>query len=205
MEGPISQFRSYVSQYKLPIIIGLAGLAFLFYGLITTMKPFEASEQIQFVSSDHDTISDTPLPSAKKDMIVIDIAGAVNEPGVYKMPGDARIKDALEAAKGMNEQADSEAVAKRINLAAKLIDGMKVYIPFLGEEQVQSAAGEIGDELININAASQKDLESLVGVGEVTAQKIIDNRPYERIEDLETKDIVSPAVFNKIKDGISIY
>lgn len=74
---------------------------------------------------------------------------------------------------------------------------MKVYIPFHGQTLGVSSQ-QAQNRLININPASLTDLDSLPGVGQVTAQKIIDERPYQDLSDLYTKKIVSKSTFDKI-------
>ena len=89
-----------------------------------------------------------------------------------------------------------------------MTDGLKIYIPRDGEEvqqvQAQAENNTSGTDLININSASGTELESLAGVGVVTAQKIIDGRPYGSVEELLDKKIVGNATFEKIKTSISI-
>ena len=71
--------------------------------------------------------------------------------------------------------------------------------------QSVSVAGASTQAQVNINTASQSDLESLPGIGPVTASKIISDRPYQIVEDLVNKKAVSKAVFEKIKDQIVVY
>ncbi|MEK9176222.1 MAG: helix-hairpin-helix domain-containing protein, partial [Patescibacteria group bacterium] len=106
---------------------------------------------------------------------------------------------------GMSEDADRDYVQKNINLAQKASDGLKIYVPRLGE-QVLSASNSTSDSpgpVLNINSATFSDLDSLPGVGQVTADKIIQGRPYSDINELVERKIVGQAVFEKIKDKIS--
>jgi competence protein ComEA len=114
--------------------------------------------------------------------ISIDIEDAVVNPGAYKLSQDFRIQDVFVAAGGLSAQADRKYIAKNINLAIKLTDGTKIYIPNLGEAVIQtsvpdgSTQGVTTDVLININTASEPELDSLPGIGPVTVQKIISGR-----------------------------
>ncbi len=141
----------------------------------------------------------------------IDISGAVENPGVYTLSAESRIQDALVAAGGLSLAADRDWVAKYLNLAQKAIDGTKIYIPNKTEAKVTVSQGSTlgvataGNELININTASSFELDSLPGVGEVTVQKIISGRPYQKTDELLTKKIVNKSTFEKIKDKISTY
>ncbi|PIR78793.1 MAG: competence protein ComEA, partial [Candidatus Levybacteria bacterium CG10_big_fil_rev_8_21_14_0_10_36_30] len=134
------------------------------------------------------------------------------KPGVFRLPPDARVQDALIAAGGISAQADRNFIEKSLNLAQKLTDGAKIYIPRQGEvatstklttglsvDTSQSVRGQI-----NINSATLVQLDTLPGVGQVIGQKIIDNRPYSDISQLVSKKIVSQKTFDKLKDSIGI-
>jgi competence protein ComEA len=142
--------------------------------------------------------------------ILVDVEGAVVKPGVYKLPVESRIQDGLIAAGGLSAKADREYVAKTLNLAIKLTDGTKIFIPTLGEptgSEPVLGATTVGatNALINVNTASESQLDSLPGIGPVTAQKIISGRPYGSLDELLSKKIVSAKVYAQIKDKIAIY
>ena len=134
------------------------------------------------------------------------------KPGVYSLNQDARIQNVLVSALGFAENADRSWVEKNLNLAGKLSDGGKIYIPRIGESQAAAAAVQgvstsnlVGvSALININSASLSELDSLPGVGPVTAQKIVNNRPYATVDELLSKKSVSSKVFSQVKDRVSI-
>ncbi len=136
--------------------------------------------------------------------IAVDVSGGVINPGLYQFSEGSRVQDGLAAAGGLSESADREWVEKNLNLALKLKDSQKIYIPKQGEESYADQ-GITQEGLININTASSGDLDVLPGIGPVTAQKVIDNRPYGSIDELLIKKAVSKATFEKIKDKISAY
>jgi competence protein ComEA len=192
-------------QYYLPIVLGIGGIVLLLYGLIQSVVP-QNKDEIIFESAQEATASESAT------IITVDVSGAVGKPGVYELSSDARVQDALIAAGGMSSEADREFVGKSMNLASKLVDGGKVYIPFEGDTSAstgqggtQTVLGSVQSGLININSASTSELDTLPGIGSVTASKIIANRPYEKIEDLLSKKAVGNATFEKIKDKISVY
>ena len=145
--------------------------------------------------------------------IVVEIAGEVEKPGVYKLSNGARIDDLLIAAGGISANADRDWMDKYLNRAARLIDGQKVYIPSknslpdrqAGKTPNISLQGTSVAGLININTASQKQLESLVGIGPVYASNIIEHRPYSSVEELLSKRALKKAIYEKIKDKVTIY
>lgn len=194
------RIKPILKQNWLPLTLALVGLVFFIYGLISLFGASK-SEEISFTREDS--------ASQNAAQIVIDIEGAVIKPGVYKLPQGSIIQDILVASGGLSLDADRDFVAKNINLAGKLTDGAKIYIPKLDETtnesttQVLGVGGGGGE--ININTASAESLDTLIGIGPVTASKIIDNRPYLTINDLLDKKVVSAKVFSQIKDKITAY
>ena len=129
--------------------------------------------------------------------IMVDVSGAVVKPGLYKLENNARINDALVMAGGLSEDVDQDWFSKNLNLAKKLVDGQKLYIPFKGETSLT--------DKININSASVSQLDTLWGVGEATANKIIEGRQYGSVEELLTKKVVNSNVYERLKDKVSVY
>lgn len=142
--------------------------------------------------------------------VVVDMAGAVMQPGLYRLKSGARLGEGLALAGGLAAEADRVWVEKNINLAQKITDGIKIYIPWQGEAE-EAAGGVAGvesvalSEEVNINTASESELDRLWGIGEKRAQDIIDGRPYSKIEELIEKKIIPVNVYEKIKDEITIY
>lgn len=196
-----SALDEFLSKYKLPLAMGVVGVVLLIGGLLSSgilSKTFVKSTQNPKVS----TIQNNSIYK-------VDVSGEVLNPGVYQLPVGSRIEEAIKAAGGIKTSADPDFVAKNLNLAQKVSDGMKIYVPKLAEANQagnQAVAGSSTSEvLININTAPLSDLDKLPGVGEVTAQKIIDSRPFGSLEELLIKKAVSKATYEKIKDLVSTY
>ena len=197
----LAKYLPLFSMYRFPLIVGFVGLIFLGYGLIVLLETDSSSENIVFESETQDASSQKEQPE-----IVVDIQGAVINPGVYKLPLDSRVQDGLVASGGLQQRADRTFVSKNLNLAAKLADGTKLYIPFEEEQNREvSISQTITSVRININTASLSQIESLPKIGSVTAQKIVDNRPYASIDELLSKKVVGVSVFGQIKEKISPY
>lgn len=206
-----------IKENKLVFGVGFAGCIALLWGIISLFSS-PKQEPLQFASSGGAGISQVAgiksEPTAAKK-VYIDVSGAVNKPGVYTLDSESRVTDALLAAGGMSDKADRLRVSQTINLAAKVNDGAKLYIPSLGEAQVTSqgvvkssfdTSSDVSTAAtININQASETELDTLPGIGQVTAEKIIANRPYQTIAELTQKKVVGTSVFEKIKDKISVY
>jgi len=180
--------------YKIPILLGGVSVLAIIVSIVLLVQSTQTTTPIQFSS-------DTSEASGAAT-ITVDVEGAVTSPGVYTLSGGARVEDALAAAGGLESDADEELFAKTMNRAMKLVDGGKIYIPSLSS----SGVGTLGSvsNLVSVNTASQSELESLPGIGPVTAKKIIDNRPYQTLEELVAKKAVGTALFEKIKDQLSL-
>jgi len=187
---------SFLKQNLLFVILFLAGFVFLFYGLMSFLGASNNQDQVEISTQE----------SKPESKISVDVEGAVFKPGVYEILSSGRTQDALIAAGGLNDLADRDWVAKNLNLAARLTDGAKLYIPKVGEQisMRNSTVASNVDSFININTADTASLDTLPGVGKVTAEKIINGRPYATTEDLVAKKILGAAAFEKIKDKISV-
>lgn len=210
----------FIKDHFIALLIGVSGLVFLAYGFVSLYYVPHVEEEIAFASKDVRPSTSLRQESKKesaKKTIMVDVAGAVVQPGVYPLPSDSRVQDAILKAGGMTPSADRQRIAQSLNLAAPLTDGAKIYIPVFGEQMAAPGATTGNDStgssstlgtstsLINLNNASQSELESLPGVGEVTAGKIIENRPYGSVEELLEKKVVGDATFEKIRELVSVY
>lgn len=146
--------------------------------------------------------SSEKMEASTAGSLTVDVEGAVARPGVYTLPQGSRVEDAITAAGGLGSSADEVLYAKTINRAAKIVDGAKLYIPAKGDNS-PGTQGAVST-LVNVNAANQSELESLPGVGPVTAQKIIDNRPYQTLDDLVTKKAIGASLYDKLKNSLSL-
>lgn len=193
-----------IEKYKLPIVLSLLGIVLIIGGIFASGLNKSASWRTK----------EYPKESLVQNIktLSVDISGAVVKPGVYQLKDGSRIEEAVSAAGGFSETANKEYISKYLNLAQKLSDGSKVYIPTEGESVPQgfagagAAAGIAGvQSKVNINTASQSEIEALPGIGPVTAAKIVSLRPYQTLEDLLNKKAVSRSVFEKIKDVLTLY
>lgn len=145
----------------------------------------------------------SPAPTVTPPaVVVVDVAGAVARPGVVTLPAGARVIDALVAAGGPIAGADPSS----LNRAAFLRDGTRIYVPRAGEVPPASSVGSDAEEKVNVNSASERDLESLPGVGPATAQRIVrsrEERPFAQVEELQTRGLVSARVFSDIRDLVT--
>ena len=135
----------------------------------------------------------------------------VESPGVYELPGDARANDAVLAAGGLAQDADTAS----LNLAAPLTDGEKIHVPTVGESVGQGAGpsaepsgGNDVDGPININTADVEELDELPGVGEATARAIVEEReangPFSSPEDIMRVSGIGEKKFARLEAMICV-
>ena len=148
-------------------------------------------------------VDDTPAPTRTPEPpLIVDVAGAVAHPGVYRLAAGSRVADALTAAGGATGEADLLA----LNKAAPIRDGQRIYVPRPGETVPAGSAGSDAQLKIDVNHATAAELEGLPGIGPTTAARIVRSRgghPFTRIEELQTRGLVTARVFADIKDMVT--
>lgn len=167
----------------------------------------EETEKVQ-----EDELEEEKAPASK---IWVDVSGAVKEPGVYALEENARVFQAVEAAGGFTEEADSQ----WLNQAAEVSDGEKIQVYTKEETTALREQGisqipeseenqESGNGKININQASLEELQEIPGIGEVRAQAILDFREesggFQSIEDIQQVSGIKGKTFEKIEAYITV-
>jgi competence protein ComEA len=167
------------------------------------------------------TIGGSIEPSPASAMLVVDVGGAVAKPGVYHLAPGSRISDAIVAAGGFGPRVDAARTSATLNLAAPLEDGEQIQVPSRDDPDAASGpptgAGGLGGSgggssgvatgLVDLNRASQAELEALPGIGPVTAGKIIASRegtPFGAVQDLRDRKLVGQKTFDGLKDLVTV-
>jgi competence protein ComEA len=168
-----------------------------------TIETEDAANEVEY--SEEDKREDAvPL-----QVLFVDIGGAVENPGVYEVAKDTRLFEVIEMAGGLTEDADAD----RVNRASFVEDGQKIIIPEKGSDiagdpaSASAAPGDSGSGLININTATADELKTLSGIGDVTAEKIIEYRSsksFKSKEDIMSVDGIGSKTYEKIKDRITV-
>lgn len=213
--------EEFLDRNKIPLASFLVGLILVGFGLFMYKQGLLGStEKIEILDSKEEAIN-----SIASKEIVVEITGAVENPGIYKLKEGDRVEDLLIATGGISADADRTWVEKYINRAAKLVDGQKIYIVKIGElnpsvgnqssgESANNSSvikldqGVLGVNMsgkVNINTASLSELDTLPGIGQVYGQNIIDHRPYSSVEDLLSNGVLKKSVYEKVKDKVSVY
>jgi competence protein ComEA len=149
--------------------------------------------------------------SGSPSVLVVSVNGRVHKPGLVRLPAGARVADALDAAGGALPDTDLSA----LNLARKVVDGEQILVgvtPPPGAPGAASAAQPPGPGtapgLVNLNTATLTELQTLPGIGEVLAQRILDYRTahgqFRSVNDLRQVDGIGDAKFDKLKDKVTV-
>lgn len=207
-------------QKKIVGVIGLIiilGVSYMVYKKTSEKENVDLDNNI--LISNNSQVENTTNSEETEKNIIIHITGAVKKPGIVKIKEGGRIEDAIEQAGGLTEDAD----ISKVNLAYILDDGLKINIPSILEESneeeiiVEDSGESIiednntqvnNQEFININKATQTDLENLPGIGPSLAMKIIEYRDtngnFTDISELKNVNGIGESKFNTIKDFIRI-
>ena len=219
----MNQNKEKIKKISIIVIIMIIIIGYFIYQRKNefTMNEEEVSKE--------NSIKETKEETNKK--IIVHISGAVKKEGIVELDENSRISDAIEKAGGIKENAE----IKEINLAYKLEDGMKIYIPTKEEIQNKETQGvnqyiyegikedsfqgnssqgntekkeTIRNKKVNINKASQEELDSLPGIGPSTASKILEYRKqngnFKNIEDIKEVSGIGESKFEKIREMITV-
>ncbi len=153
--------------------------------------------------------------SASAAVLVVDVGGAVRQPGLYHLPPGSRVADAIAAAGGYGPRVDTLRASATVNLAAPLIDGQAVRVPSRDDPASASSSGAPGTGTggggpsgpLDLNRATAAELDTLPGIGPVTAAKIVaarEERPFSSVDDLRTRKILGAATLAKIRELVAV-
>ena len=185
------------------VILAIAAAWLLLAPVAGDAPPPDASADVLGLTTPAPTTA--PSLTSGRSRIVVDVQGAVADPGVRELPAGSRVADAIAAAGGYGVDADLDAAATAINLAKPLTDGEQIRVPGVGDAQVAAAESSgapqgssgaaAGGGLVNLNTATPEELEALPGIGPVTVQKIVAARQEQPFASLE--DAVERGVINR--------
>ena len=142
--------------------------------------------------------------------LLVEVSGAVAKPGVYRLADGARIIDAIEAAGGFGPRVDMARADAALNLAAPIHDGDELHVPSRDDAAVpvpsSGTAGSTGASggLIDLNTATDAQLDSLPGVGPATVAKIVGARPFATVDELQSKGVVGEKSLEKLRPLVTV-
>lgn len=180
------------------LVVATVAVALASGVLFAILRP-HGTERVPLPTVVEQTAVPTPAPS-----VVVDVAGAVQRPGVVRLPAGTRVTDAIAAAGGVTPDAD----LGLLNRAALLRDGARVYVPRLGETPPAGSVGTPSETKVDLNQATAAELEALPGIGPSTAGRIVrsrEQRPFAKIDELQTRGLVSARVLADIRDLLVLH
>jgi competence protein ComEA len=218
-ENPFTREKEWLAFFKhSQRILGLFLMfTFLTAGVVLAILSFQKKEsgEIEKTNVLGAESSPTAIPVP---LLAVDLGGAVNQTGVFRLPEGSRWEDLLNLAGGLSAAADPDWVAKNLNLAARLFDGEKIYIPSRAE--VATGANRNGVPSgtnaprsgmvtkVNLNTATVAQLDALPGLSPADAQGIVEyrqkNGPFRDISEVQRVSGIKAGKFAKIKDLITV-
>ena len=211
---PGESIRERLSSLSRAELVGLVAVLVVTLGgsglwyLRSLPRPVEVRAEVAPAGSSAPVGVTASEASPSAVLVLVDVAGWVRHPGVYEFTTGARVIDAIEAAGGARPGAMLEA----LNLAAPLADGSQILVPREGETgtvpPVAAGSGSVAGALVNINTASAPELETLPGIGEVIAQRIVDHRtangPFASVDQLLDVSGIGDAILESIRELVTV-
>ncbi|MBF0786757.1 MULTISPECIES: helix-hairpin-helix domain-containing protein [unclassified Streptococcus] len=201
----------FLRHYQLLVVVAVGGLVMtVTFFLIAPIRPSGELGRVEELVSSSEQVMEMPISKQSIESLMVDVKGAVKKPGIYHLSVGSRVHDAVEAAGGLTEAADS----KSINLAQKLSDEGVIYVatkeeaisvvPTTRTAQTSSDKG-VKEGLVNLNTATEADLQTIAGIGTKRATDIIAYREskghFQSVDDL--KDV--PGIGSKSLENIRPY
>lgn len=200
------------------IVIGTLMVMFICYYIIKKQDDYKYKEIETIIEEDSAVNAVNYEEKIEDTSIIVHVMGAIKKDGIIEVKQGDRIADVIEKAGGITEEAD----LSKVNLAYRVSDGQKIYIPSINEKDIQTEeyitneAGkniiveeeETNKEKVNINTATQTELETLSGIGPSTALKIInyrnENGKFKTKEDIKNVPGIGEQKYESIKENINI-
>ena len=230
----MEKIRKQILIYSSVCILSfLAGFLFDHYVLCKTYCEVEMEQEeaiIDIGGENKEENKNKPIAFEEGCSVYVDVSGALKKPGVYCLNSGSLVIDAINMAQGLTKEAATHYISRNINLAEPIKDNQKIYFPYekdleckyisftITKENNNTESGNTenitpseepeenteNNQCININTATKEQLTTLNGVGDSTAEKIVQGRPYTNVNDLLNVSGIGEATLNKFKDTICI-
>lgn len=206
MNNIIELIKRVIAEGKVLIVPSVLIALFLLCGCNDSVI-YTEEDTVETVAqeSEYEEDNTEEIIETDSNTVIVHVCGAVVNPGVYELNESDRIVDAVVKAGGFSADADENA----INLASLAVDGAKIYIPTIGEEQMaESNPAEVEDKRVNINTANEELLTTITGIGPSRAKAIVlyreEHGAFKKVEDITNVSGIGPASLEKMRDMITV-
>jgi competence protein ComEA len=202
-----------VAALAIALLLAVAGIAIAVGG---SQPQIDVEGGLPLASDGIAATSSGSRPHPSAGVLVVDVQGAVAQPGVVRLVAGSRVGDAIAAAGGYGPRVDANRVGRVLNLAALVNDGEQVIVPGRDDpdQRPNPGGGPSGgvtaggnDAPLDLNTATAAELDRLPGIGPVTAAKIIaarDEQTFASVDELRTRKILGAATFEKLKPLVTV-
>ncbi|HVX93055.1 MAG TPA: helix-hairpin-helix domain-containing protein [Candidatus Dojkabacteria bacterium] len=206
-----------------PLLLNISCFLLGFFSFYLLSLVIHQDQRIIDIANSSQETTEVKLGDLGNCNIYVDVSGAVNYPGVYCLNSGSRLIDVINKAKGFNKLYAQRYVEQKINLSALIEENQKIYVPYLNDMSCEirnfsyevkgvntsqgsnnQSNGGSGSSCVSINDGTLAQLNTLKGIGDSIAQRIIDARPYKSINDLKNVSGIGDKVFDNIKSSVCL-
>ncbi|HLS07268.1 MAG TPA: ComEA family DNA-binding protein [Bacillota bacterium] len=181
----------------------LIGMIVLIIIIVVIKRPFNETDELINVQENEPSATSIVDATEENETVIVDVKGAVKDPGVYEMSSQSRVNDVILKAGGLLEDADEH----QVNFAEIVYDEMVIFVPTTDESEYEDVSFQQSSK-VRVNQATTEELETLTGIGAAKAAAIINYRdehgPFQSVDDLLNVPGIGQKTLDQFIDDIQI-